>query len=277
MQAVAERYLRAAPFMDADAVLVPSMSDVVDIRSIFGRLDGILLTGSPSNIAPRLYRAAEQGTGPFDPARDETVMRIIEAAVDQDRPVLGICRGFQEVAVAYGATLRRDLGEPDREQIHHTPAGLPLEEMFALQHRVEFTPGGILERLMGAPSIAVVSAHFQGIDQLSGRLFVEAKSTDGILEGIRPLSGERVLAVQWHPEWRLGENPDSVKLFSWFGTVLSGASFEEASIASRAKGLPVRSKAPKCKSWRVPWRRSGDAPMSAAASLTPISTLRSAA
>jgi len=131
VQAVAERYLRAAPFMGADAVLVPSTRDVVDIRSIVGRLDGILLTGSPSNIAPRRYRATEKGTGPFYPARDETVTRIIEAAVDQDRPVFGICRGFQEVAVAYGATLRRDLGEPEREQIHHTPPpGVPLEEMF---------------------------------------------------------------------------------------------------------------------------------------------------
>jgi putative glutamine amidotransferase len=156
------------------------------------------------------------------------VTRIIKAAVDQDLPVFGICRGFQEVAVAYGATLRRDLGEPDREQIHHTPPGVPLEEMFSLQHRVELTPGGILERLMGVPSIAVVSAHFQGIDQPSAKLLVEAKSTDGILEGIRPLSGERVLAVQWHPEWRLAENPHSVKLFSWFGAVLRGASFEEA-------------------------------------------------
>jgi putative glutamine amidotransferase len=228
VQAVAERYLRAAPFMGADAVLVPSMSDVVDIRSIVGRLDGILLTGSPSNIAPHRYRGTEGGSGPFDPARDETVLRIIEAAVEQDRPVFGICRGFQEVAVAYGATLRRDLGEADREQVHHTPAGLPLEEMFALQHRVELTPGGILERIMGAPSIAVVSAHFQGIDQPSGKLTVEAKSTDGIIEGIRPLGGERVLAVQWHPEWQLGENPDSVKLFSWLGAVLRGASFEEA-------------------------------------------------
>ena len=228
VQAVAERYLHAAPFMGADAVLVPSTRDVVDIRSIVGRLDGILLTGSPSNIAPRRYGAEEEGTGPFDPARDETVTRIIEAAVDQDRPVFGICRGFQEVAVVYGATLRRDLGEPDREQIHHTPGGVPLEEMFALQHRVELTPGGILERLMGVPSIAVVSAHFQGIDQPSAKLVVEAKSTDGILEGIRPLNGERVLAVQWHPEWRLAENPHSVKLFSWFGAVLRGASFEEA-------------------------------------------------
>ena len=228
VQAVAERYLRTAPFMEADVLLVPSMSDILDIRSIVGRLDGILLTGSPSNIAPNRYRGMVDGTGPFDPARDETALRIIAAAVEQDRPILGICRGFQEIAVAYGATLRPDLGESDREQIHHTPPGLPPEEMFALKHRVEFTPGGVLERIIGAPSILAVSAHFQGIDQPGENLMIEAKSTDGIIEGIRPIGGGRVLAVQWHPEWRLSENPDSVKLFSWFGTVIRGASFDEA-------------------------------------------------
>ena len=228
VQAVAERYLRVAPFIGADMVMVPSMSDILDIRSIVGRLDGILLTGSPSNIAPHIYQDAGEGIGPFDPARDQTALRILDAAVAQDRPVLGICRGFQEVAVAYGATLRRDLGEPDREQIHHTPLGLPLEETFALQHRVDLTPGGILERIVGTSSIVVVSAHFQGIDRPSDKLMVEAESIDGVVEGIRPLDGGRVLAVQWHPEWRLAENPDSVKLFSWFGRVTRGASFDEA-------------------------------------------------
>jgi len=228
VQAVAERYLRTAPFMGADVVLVPSMSDILDIGSIVGRLDGVLLTGSPSNVSPNRYRSPETGVGPFDPARDETTLRLIAAAVEQDRPVLGICRGFQEVAVAYGGTLRRDLGQTDREQIHHTPPGLPLDEMFALEHRVELSPGGILERAFNASSIMIVSAHFQGIDEMSEKLTVEATSTDGIVEGIRPASGERVLAVQWHPEWRVAENANSQRLFAWFGMLIRGAKFEEA-------------------------------------------------
>jgi putative glutamine amidotransferase len=229
-QAVAERYLRAVPFMDADVVLVPSMSDIIDIPSVVGRLDGFLLTGSPSNVAPHRYRSMEDGTGPFDPARDETAMRLLESAAKKDRPVFGICRGFQEIAVAYGATLRPDLGESDREQIHHTPAGLPMEEMFALQHSVALSPGGILERAMGAPSIVVTSAHFQGIAEMSRNLVVEATSMDGIVEGIRPASGERVFAVQWHPEWRIADNADSQRLFAWLGLLMRGASFEEAAV-----------------------------------------------
>ena len=228
VQAVAQRYLRTAPFMSADVVLVPAMSDILDIGSIVGRLDGILLTGSPSNIAPERYRSSETGAGPFDPARDETTLRLIDEAVKQDRPVLGICRGFQEIAVAYGATLRPDLGQPDREQIHHTPPGLPLDEMFALEHRVDLSPGGILERALSASSITIVSAHFQGIDRMSGKLMVEATSADGIVEGIRPPGGERMLAVQWHPEWRIAENVDSQRLFAWFGMLLRGARLEEA-------------------------------------------------
>jgi putative glutamine amidotransferase len=228
VQAVAERYLRTAPFVGADFVLVPAMSDILDIRSIVGRLDGVLLTGSPSNVSPDRYRSTATGVGPFDPARDETTLRLIAAAVEQDRPVLGICRGFQEVAVAYGATLRRDLDQADREQIHHTPPGLPLDEMFALEHRVDLSPGGILERAFSASSIMIVSAHFQGIDKMSGKLMVEATSHDGIIEGIRPASGERVLAVQWHPEWRVAENANSQRLFAWFGMLIRGARLDEA-------------------------------------------------
>jgi putative glutamine amidotransferase len=228
VQAVAERYLRTAPFIGADFVLVPAMSGILDIKSIVGRLDGVLLTGSPSNVSPNRYRSAETGVGPFDPARDETTLRLIDEAVQQDRPVLGICRGFQEIAVAYGATLRPDLGHPGRMQIHHTPPGVPLDEMFALEHRVDLTPGGILERAFGASSIAIVSAHFQGIDQMSGELAAEATSHDGVIEGIRPASGERVLAVQWHPEWRVAADVNSQRLFAWFGMLLRGAHLEEA-------------------------------------------------
>ncbi|HET6388444.1 gamma-glutamyl-gamma-aminobutyrate hydrolase family protein [Hyphomicrobium sp.] len=228
VQGVAERYLRAAPFMGADFVLVPSMPEISNAASILSRLDGILLTGSPSNVAPHLYRSADAGEGPFDPRRDETAFRLISESVEQDRPVLGICRGFQEIAVAYGASLRRDLGQAERPQIHHTPPGLSMDEMFALEHRVDLAPGGILSRALGQPSIVVNSAHFQGIDDLGQKLAVEATSADGVVEGIRPSGGERILAVQWHPEWRVADNPVSRELFAWFGLLLKGASLREA-------------------------------------------------
>lgn len=227
-QGVAERYLKVAPFMDADLVLVPSMPDIMDAASILSRLDGILLTGSPSNVAPKLYGSGDAGAGPFDPGRDAMSFRLIADAAELDRPVLGICRGFQEIAVAYGATLRPDLGETGREQIHHAAPEVPFADMFALQHRVDLARDGVLERVMGAPSITVNSVHFQGIRDLGERLAIEAKSPDGVVEGIRPASGERILAVQWHPEWRVANNPQSRELFAWFGLLLRGASMREA-------------------------------------------------
>ena len=97
VQGVAERYLRTAPLMEADFVLIPAMSDIIDIGSIVDRLDGVLLTGSASNLAPNRYRSAEPGVGPFDPARDETTLRLIEEAVKLDRPVLGIAADFKRL------------------------------------------------------------------------------------------------------------------------------------------------------------------------------------
>ena len=105
LQAVAERYLRTAPLMEADFVLIPSMSDIIDIGSIVGRLDGMLLTGSPSNVSPERYRSTETGVGPFDPARDETTLRLIAAAVEAGSARLrylprisGDCRGVRRNA-----------------------------------------------------------------------------------------------------------------------------------------------------------------------------------
>jgi putative glutamine amidotransferase len=228
IQAVAERYLRAAPFVGADFVLVPSTPDIMDAKSILSRLDGVLLTGSPSNVAPKLYGNADVGEGPFDPGRDGMAFALIAEAAERNRPVLGICRGFQEVAVAYGATLRPDLAAAGREQVHHTEPGVSLEGMFALEHRVDLAANGVLERVMGAPAITVNSAHFQGVRDLGNMLAVEATSADGVVEGIRPLSGERILAVQWHPEWRVADNANSRELFAWFGLLLRGASMSEA-------------------------------------------------
>lgn len=228
IQGVAERYLRAVPFMGADCVLVPSLPGLVDQRSLLGLLDGLMLTGSPSNIAPACYDITAEGEGPFDPARDANSMSLIDAAIEADKPLLGICRGFQEIAVRYGSTLRKDLGEPGREQVHHTPPGVPLVEMFALEHGAHLAPGGLLERALGVPEIVVNSAHFQGVAKLGPDLLVEATSLDGIVEAIRPKSGARVLGLQWHPEWRVAENPVSKVLFALFGLMLRGASLEEA-------------------------------------------------
>lgn len=227
-QTVAERYLRAVPFMGAEAVLIPSMAGLNSPASIISRLDGVLLTGSPSNVEPMRYRSIDPDALPFDPPRDDNAMGLIDAAAEAGKPVLGICRGFQEIAVKYGATLRRDLGAAEREQVHHVPGNVSIDDLFGLSHRVDLTEGGVLEAALGRSSIVVNSAHFQGIRELGSDLLVEATSWDGVVEAIRPKSGERVIGVQWHPEWHVGKNETSKALFALFGLMLRGESLRSA-------------------------------------------------
>ena len=224
-QLVVDRYVEAVVrYADVDAVLIPARPDLVDARAIDGRLDGLLLTGSPSNVEAARYGDAEIGVGPFDPGRDELVARMIAAMISLGRPVLGICRGFQELNVAFGGTLARDLGAPDRPLPHHAPAGVPLDEMFAHAHEVLLTPGGVLANASGRDQLRVNSVHFQGVSRLGEGLKIEAAAPDGVIEAIseRP-NGAAVLGVQWHPEWQTDADAASQGIFHIFGRALRDA------------------------------------------------------
>jgi putative glutamine amidotransferase len=223
-QLVIERYMEAViRHADVDAVLIPARPDLIDAKAVAARLDGLLLTGSPSNVAPARYGDASEGNGPFDPGRDEMTARLIAAMIDRARPVLGICRGFQEVNVAFGGSLARDLGAEGRPLNHHAPDGVPLAEMFGHGHDVILTPGGTLARAFGRERLRVNSVHYQGVDRLGDGLAVEAFAPDGVVEAVsaRP-NGAPVLAVQWHPEWRTDRDAASQGVFQIFGRALRG-------------------------------------------------------
>ena len=223
-QLVIERYMEAViRNADVDAVLIPARPDLVDAKSVAARLDGLLLTGSSSNVAPVRYGDASEGNGPFDPGRDEMTARLIAAMIDRARPVLGICRGFQELNVAFGGTLARNLGEEGRPLSHHAPDGVSLPEMFGHAHDVILTPGGILASAFHREKLQVNSVHFQGVDRLGEGLSVEAFAPDGVVEAIsaRP-NGAPILAVQWHPEWQTDKDAASQGVFQIFGRALRG-------------------------------------------------------
>jgi len=249
-QLVIERYMEAViRNADVDAVLVPARPDLIDAKAVAARLDGLLLTGSPSNVAPARYGDASEGQGPFDPGRDEMTARLIEAMIDRARPVLGICRGFQELNVAFGGTLARDLGAEDRPLNHHAPDGVPLAEMFGHEHDVILTPGGILASAFGRERLHVNSVHFQGVGRLGDGLAVEAQAPDGVVEAIsaRP-NGAPILAVQWHPEWQTDRDAASQGVFQIFGRALRGETSPDPvrtersrSAATAAHGLRLRS------------------------------------
>lgn len=222
-QAVMNRYAAAAMrYGDVAALLVPSLTDLMTAEEVAPRLDGVLLTGSPSNVEPGRYGRSE-GDGPFDPGRDTMSLSLIEAMLELGRPVIGVCRGLQEVNVAFGGTLRGDVGANPDLLAHHAPEGVSFTEMFAHQHEVSLTQGGILNRGLGRDRLRVNSVHFQAIDRLGAGLSLEAHAPDGVAEAISArVNGAPVLAVQWHPEWDADENPDSQAFFHLLGAALRG-------------------------------------------------------
>ncbi len=221
-QTVLNRYVEAATrHADCAALLVPARPDLMAVAEIADRIDGVLLTGSPSNIAPGRYGGTEPGSAPFDPGRDETSLMLIGAMIERSRPVLGICRGFQEINVAFGGTLRQDLGAPERSLSHHAPQGAGIDEMFGYGHEVALTDGGILSGALHVDRLTVNSVHYQGIDKLGRGLQVEATAPDNVVEAVsaRP-NGAPVLAVQWHPEWQTDRNAASRRIFGIFAAML---------------------------------------------------------
>ncbi len=222
-QVVIDRYAVAAMrHADVAALIVPARPDLMTAHEVADRIDGVLLTGSPSNVAPALY-GDSAGPGPFDDGRDTMALALIDAMVARGKPVFGICRGFQEVNVAFGGTLARDMADAGRALAHHAPADHDLDALFAHRHRVDLVAGGALAEAFGKPSLDVRSVHYQGIDRLGSGLSVEATAPDGVIEGVSAcIGGAQVVAVQWHPEWRTDEEPHARAFFAMLGRALRG-------------------------------------------------------
>jgi putative glutamine amidotransferase len=223
-QAVMERYIRAAmSYADVAALIVPSLPDLMTAAEVAPRLDGILLTGTPSNVAPQRYGEEVEGDGPFDQGRDEIALSMVDRMIDAQKPVFGICRGFQEINVALGGTLRRDTSASDALIRHHAPDDVSFDAMFDHRHSVALTDGGMLAQAYAKPALEVNSVHYQGIGKLAEGLHIEARAPDGLVEAYsaRP-NGAPLLAVQWHPEWGTEHDPDSQTYFKLLGKALRG-------------------------------------------------------
>ena len=224
-QAVMNRYVASAmKYADAAALLVPSMPELMKASEVASRLDGLMLTGSPSNLDPALYgEDVADAPGPFDAARDTMTADLIKAMLDLGRPVFGVCRGFQEINVAFGGTLRRDMSAQGAPLAHHAPDEVDFNGMFDHEHRVDLTPGGVLATAFGVQAATVNSVHYQGVDRLGEGLLIEARAPDGVVEAVSAkVNGAPVLAVQWHPEWKTERNPQSQAFFQVFGRALRG-------------------------------------------------------
>ena len=217
---VGEKYARAVlEAAGAAPLLIPSLAEELRFDELLERLDGLLFTGSPSNVEPQRYQGAPSAPGTLhDPARDATTLPLIRKAVQAGVPVFGICRGFQEMNVAFGGTLHQKLHEVPGHLDHRDDETLPLEVQYGPAHDVVLEPGGVLRALATADRVRVNSLHNQGIDRLGEELAVEARAPDGVVEAFRVRAARRfALAVQWHPEWQVMSNPFSRALFAAFG------------------------------------------------------------
>lgn len=179
-------------------------------------LDGILLTGSPSNIEPWQY--GETGKELHaDPGRDRLAFAIITWATSRKMPLFGICRGMQELVVVNGGALWRDLDRQPALLPHHGDASLPLNRQYAPAHDVFPEADGLLAKLLGnAAPLAVNSLHYQGIREPGPQLRVEARAPDGLIEAVSLRHHPFALAVQWHPEWQSEHHDASRALFAGF-------------------------------------------------------------
>jgi len=230
---VGEKYLRAlVDGADAYPVALPSLAEGFDVVDILDRLDGLFLTGSPSNVEPRHYLGEPSRAGTWhDPERDTAALALIPAAIRAGMPLFAVCRGFQEVNVAFGGSLHQFVHEVPGYRVHKENTEDPLDAQYAPAHGVTFAEGGVLQGLTGKRFEQVNSLHSQGIARLGEGLSVEATAEDGLVEAFSVTDSPGfTLAVQWHPEWKVTSNPVSMSIFRAFG---------EACRAYRLRELPT--------------------------------------
>ena len=200
-------------------LIVPSDPEHVTVDDLMVTCDGFVFTGGRPNVHPEEYGEAETPAhGTFDRCRDRIALPLIRACVEAGLPILGICRGFQEVNVAMGGTLHPEIRDLEGRDNHRMPPDGSLEEKFAMRHEVTFTEGGPFAKLMGRAKVMTNSLHGQGIKTAGDRIVVDGWAPDGTPEAtyIKDAKGF-TLSVQWHPEYQADKDAVSQPLFAAFG------------------------------------------------------------
>ena len=199
---LADRYAMAVSDLGLQPVLFP-MAGAGDVTDLLQLVDGVLLTGSPSNVEATRFGSTALPTDLLDPRRDALTMALVPAAIATRTPLFGVCRGLQEMNVALGGSLYQQVHVEAGLLDHREPQDVDLEAQFAERHEVLLEPGSAFAEWAGGTRAVVNSLHGQGIKRLGDGMVAEARAPDGLVEGVRVASaGAFAYGVQWHPEWR---------------------------------------------------------------------------
>jgi putative glutamine amidotransferase len=214
-----DKYLRAlAQASDVVPVIIPALGDVQAIEHWVDHLDGLFMTGAYSMVDPARYdQERADKSYDYDDRRDTLSFELIHAVINNDLPLFGACRGLQDLNVVLGGSLHQCVHETAELNDHREDKTLELEQQYGDIHPVTLSEGGMLATITGCQQIQVNSLHSQGIDRLGKGLAVEALAEDGLVEAVRVEAMGFGLAVQWHPEWQIMENPKQKLLFEAFG------------------------------------------------------------
>jgi putative glutamine amidotransferase len=212
------KYVEAVRLAGALPLIVPR-AEPAEFDALLALADGVLLTGSPSNVHPRHFdQAVHDPELPLDPERDDWTLPLIPQILARGTPLLAICRGAQELNVALGGTLHQAVHEVAPYAVRRDDHSDPIAVQYARAHPMHPVPGGLLAAIVGSAPFEVNSLHGQAVAVLADGMRAEGHAPDGLVEAFTLASAPGFnLAVQWHPEWQAAANPVSRKLFAAFG------------------------------------------------------------
>lgn len=216
---VGDKYARAVKLgAQAQPVLFP-LADPARIPELLSVVDGVMLTGSPSNVHPSHFDEVVADLKPkLDPARDALTLALVHACVDGGVPLLGLCRGFQEINVAMGGSLHQQVQNLPGMMDHREPRDQPLEVQYGPSHPVHLEPDSVFARWAGGTQARVNSLHGQGVNRLAAGLRALGRAPDGLVEAFAVQGAQAfAYAVQWHPEWDFRSGGLDGAIFAAFG------------------------------------------------------------
>ncbi|MBX4936997.1 MULTISPECIES: gamma-glutamyl-gamma-aminobutyrate hydrolase family protein [Rhizobium] len=241
--AAPQQYLEAAiAGAGVFPLVVPSFGERLDFDQLFAAVDGVMITGSGSNVHPSLYGGdACEANGPYDPARDSTTFPLIRRAIDQGLPLLAICRGLQEMNVALGGTLATEIQDRPGAIDHRAPEAESRDGQFAARQALVVKPGSCLFKMLDSEHAVVNSVHRQAIDKVAPQLEVEAVAEDGTVEAVSVRNAPGfAIGVQWHPEYWVKSDETSARIFRAFGNAVRAHAAARREMSRAADG-PLKS------------------------------------